>query len=75
MTGRVLTSKTAAEYCGVAVQTLYNLISQGLGPKHYKHGRLNAFYEADLDDWNRARLTPAKSRIYPADSMKLTDIA
>ncbi|TCJ23551.1 DNA-binding protein [Microbacterium sp. PI-1] len=37
-------------------QTLYNLISQGLGPTYYKQGRSNAFYETDLDEWNRARL-------------------
>jgi len=38
MTGPVLTSKATAEYYGIAVQTLYNLISQGQGPKHYKQG-------------------------------------
>lgn len=60
MTGPVLTSKAAAEYCGIAEQTLYNLISQGAGPKHYKRGRLNAFYATDLDAWNQARLVPAE---------------
>jgi predicted DNA-binding transcriptional regulator AlpA len=40
----------------MAVQTLYNLISQGAGPKHYKQGKRNAFYTADLDAWNQARL-------------------
>jgi predicted DNA-binding transcriptional regulator AlpA len=40
----------------MAVQTLYNLISQGKGPKHYKQGKRNAFYTADLDAWNQARL-------------------
>lgn len=62
MTGPVLTSKAAAEYCGLAVQTLYNLISQGQGPKHYKQGKRNAFYATDLDDWNKARLVPAEDR-------------
>jgi predicted DNA-binding transcriptional regulator AlpA len=56
MSGPVLTSKAAADYCGMAVQTLYNLISQGAGPKHYKQGKRNAFYTADLDAWNQARL-------------------
>jgi predicted DNA-binding transcriptional regulator AlpA len=56
MSGPVLTSKAAADYCGMAVQTLYNLISQGNGPKHYKQGKRNAFYTADLDAWNQARL-------------------
>lgn len=53
----VLTTKTAAEYCGMSAQSLYNLISEGNGPVHYKHGRRNAFYESDLDAWNDARLT------------------
>jgi predicted DNA-binding transcriptional regulator AlpA len=38
---------------------MFNLISQGAGPKHYKRGRLNAFYAADLDAWNQQRLRPA----------------
>ena len=65
VTGPVLTSKAAAEYCGLAVQTLYNLISQGQGPRHYRQGRRNAFYTADLDEWNRARLVPVEDR--PSD--------
>lgn len=56
MTGPVFTSKQAAHYCGIATQTLYNLISQGQGPKHYKYGKRNAFYAADLDEWNQACL-------------------
>lgn len=59
MSGPVLTSKAAAEYCGMGVQTLYNLISAGEGPRYYKQGRRNAFYTADLDAWNEARLKPA----------------
>ena len=59
MSTPVLTSKQAAEYCGMALQTFYNLLSQGNGPKYYKQGRKNAFYESDLDDWNRARLEEA----------------
>lgn len=57
MKGPVLTSRAAADYCGMAVQTLYNLISRGDGPKYYKQGKRNAFYESDLDEWNRSRLT------------------
>lgn len=56
----VLTTKTAAAYCGMSAQSLYNLISEGNGPVHYKHGRRNAFYESDLDAWNDARLTEAQ---------------
>lgn len=60
MSGRVLSTEDAATYCGLAsAQSLYNLISQGEGPKYFKRGRRNAFYESDLDEWNRDRLTPA----------------
>jgi predicted DNA-binding transcriptional regulator AlpA len=68
MSGPVLTSKAAAEYCGMAVQTLYNLISRGAGPKHYKQGKRNAFYAADLDAWNQARLV-----LVPAEEADATD--
>ncbi|MGH3690756.1 MAG: helix-turn-helix transcriptional regulator [Microbacterium sp.] len=55
----VLTTEAAATYCGLAsAQSMYNLISQGKGPKRFKRGRLNAFYVSDLDDWNRKRLAP-----------------
>nr|WP_277348956.1 helix-turn-helix domain-containing protein [Microbacterium sp. CFH 90308] len=47
----------------MAVQTLYNLISQGQGPKHYKQGKRNAFYPADLDDWIGSRLQPATEAV------------
>ena len=59
MANPLLTSKPAAAYCGMAVQTLYNHISAGTGPKHHKDGRRLKFYESDLDDWNHARLTEA----------------
>lgn len=55
--GPVLTTKGAAAYCGIAVQTLYNELSSGTGPKAFKQGRLNAFYAADLDEWLRSRVT------------------
>lgn len=61
MSAPILTSRQAATYCGMEVQTLYNLISRGEGPKHFKQGRLNAFYESDLDDWNKARLVEVAS--------------
>lgn len=56
MSKRILSSGAAADYCGMATQTLYNHISAGTGPKHFKQGRRLAFYESDLDEWNRARL-------------------
>lgn len=55
--GPVLTTKRAAEYCGIAVQTLYNHLSQGTGPKQLKQGRLNVFYPSDLDRWLESRIT------------------
>ncbi|MCD2170370.1 helix-turn-helix domain-containing protein [Microbacterium sp. JC 701] len=55
--GPVLTTKGAAAYCGIAVQTLYNELSAGTGPTSHKQGRLNAFYEADLDAWLKTRIT------------------
>ncbi|MFJ4173340.1 helix-turn-helix transcriptional regulator [Microbacterium sp. NPDC089696] len=59
MSSPVLNTKAAAAYCGLAsAQSLYNLISQGNGPKYFKQGRRNAFFEADLDEWNKERLTP-----------------
>lgn len=58
--GPVLTTARAAEYCGIAVQTLYNLLSEDLhrapgeprkAPKSFKQGRLNVFFTVDLDEW------------------------
>lgn len=47
--GRVLNTRSAAEFCGMAHQTFRNLLAAGEGPKVFKQGRLNAFYEVDLD--------------------------
>lgn len=55
--GPILTTKSAAAYCGIAVQTLYNELSAGTGPKAFKQGRLNAFYASDLDAWLLSRIT------------------
>lgn len=57
--GPVLTTRRAAEYCGLAHQTFRNLLAQGAGPTAFKHGRLNAFYPVDLDAWLVSRLTLA----------------
>ena len=62
MTGPVLTTERAAEYCGIKPKTLYNLKSLGLGPKSYKQGRLNVFYPADLDRWLATRIEPVHDR-------------
>lgn len=55
--GPVLTTRAAAAHCGIAVQTLYNELSQGTGPVAFKQGRLNAFYASDLDAWLESRVT------------------
>lgn len=60
----ILNSDQAAAYCGfTSKQTLYNLIGQGKGPIHYRNGRRLAFYEADLDAWNRSRLIPVDKQV------------
>ena len=62
-TGPVLNTRRAAEYCGVAHQTLRNLLAAGHGPRVFKHGRLNVFYPVDLDTWLAGRITdPAAHR-------------
>lgn len=63
MSGQVLTTKAAADYCGMGVQTLYNHISTGTGPKRHKQGRRNAFFIDDLDAWNKARLVEAPAAV------------
>lgn len=55
--GPVLTTRGAAAYCGIAHQTLRNLLALKQGPKSFKQGRLNVFYSADLDAWLAGRIT------------------
>lgn len=64
--GPVLTTARAAEYCGIAKQTLYNLISEGKRPgvdfpRYFKQGRLNVFYASDLEEFMSNRITPARA--------------
>ncbi|RKE60432.1 helix-turn-helix domain-containing protein [Microbacterium sp. AG238] len=61
-TGPVLSTRRAAEYCGIAHQTLRNLLAAGRGPKMFKQGRLNVFYPVDLDAWMTTRvIDPAEA--------------
>lgn len=62
---RILSTRDAAAYCGISRQTLYNLNSQGRGPFYFKQGKRNAFYERDLDEWNRAVLLPSVATRQP----------
>lgn len=64
--GPVLDTRRAAEYCGLAAGTMYNLRSSEEGPTAYKHGRKTVYYPADLDRW-------LASRIVPAPNPKATD--
>ena len=47
--GEVLDTSRAAEYCGLAKGTLYNLASRRDGPVQHKHGRKTVYYPVDLD--------------------------
>ncbi|WP_295014841.1 AlpA family transcriptional regulator [uncultured Microbacterium sp.] len=57
--GPFLTTKQAADYCGIPVQSLYNRLSQGTGPNVHKHGTRNKFILDDLDEWMSAELSAA----------------
>lgn len=63
MSGQLLTTQAAANYCGIGVQTLYNHLSNGTGPKQHKQGRRNAFYQSDLDEWNKERLILVEKQV------------
>lgn len=58
---RLYSTRAAAEYCGMNYGTFRNRLAAGTGPRQNKEGDSNAFYEADLDAWNRARLTPVEA--------------
>lgn len=55
---RVYSTKGAADYCGMNYGTFRNRVAAGTGPTQHKDGDSNAFFEADLDAWNEARLRP-----------------
>lgn len=55
--GPVLTTRDAAKYCGLAYQTLRNLLATNEGPKKFKQGALNVFYPVDLDAWLATRVS------------------
>ncbi len=60
--GEVLSATRAAEYCGLAVGTLYNLASRNEGPVAHKHGRKTVYYPVDLDVFLYGRIRPAAPR-------------
>lgn len=57
MSGNVLRSQDAARYVGLSYSRFRQLLCAGEGPRRYKHGSLNVFYPADLDEWLKGRLT------------------
>jgi predicted DNA-binding transcriptional regulator AlpA len=61
-TGPVLTTRRAAEYCGIATQTLRNKLAEKQGPRMFKQGRLNVFYPVDLDAWMETRVVDPGAR-------------
>ena len=48
-------SGQAAEYLNVSLGHLYNLMSEGKGPRHIKYGGQLRFQVEDLDDWVATR--------------------
>lgn len=56
--GEVLDTSRAAEYCGLAKGTLYNLASRREGPVQHKHGRKTVYYPVDLDVYLFSRVQP-----------------
>lgn len=49
--GRVYPTPAAAEYCGIAPQTLRNLLHDEEFPEPHKFGRLNGWFQDQLDPW------------------------
>lgn len=65
----IITLSELAQQLGVPVQTLYDLRSQGRGPRGFRIGRELRFRAAEVDAWllrledqDRARHLPAGSR-------------
>lgn len=54
--GRIFNTKAAAEYCGIAVKTLRNRLSAGEFPEPHKQGRLNGWFQDELDALIRAEV-------------------
>lgn len=61
----VLSLSELAAYLGVSVQTLYDLRSQGRGPRGFRVGREIRFRASEIEDW-LARLEEADAVRHPA---------
>lgn len=55
--GRAFDTRAAAEYCGIAVQTLRNKTAAGTFPEPHKRGRLNSWFQDELDAYLAAEFT------------------
>lgn len=55
--GRAFTTKAAAEYVGLAEQTVRDLQSAGRFPKAHKNGRTNVWFVDELDAYLRGNVT------------------
>lgn len=53
--GRVFNTRAAAEYCGIAVKTLRNKLTAGEFPEPHKQGRLNGWFQDELDAYNASQ--------------------
>jgi excisionase family DNA binding protein len=49
-----LTTDEAAQYLGLAKQTLEKMRRERRGPPYRKHGRFVRYHIADLDSWSKA---------------------
>lgn len=61
-----LTTKGAAAYLGLSVNTLANMRSKGTGPRFIRMGRI-FYYQSDLEDWigaNPRVQSTAQARLY-----------
>ncbi|MFB7843594.1 helix-turn-helix transcriptional regulator [Microbacterium sp. NPDC056052] len=54
--GRVFNTKAAAEYCGIAQQTVRNKLVMGEFPEPHKQGRINGWFQDELDAFLKAAL-------------------
>jgi excisionase family DNA binding protein len=52
-----LTTRQAARYIGLAIQTLEKMRRERRGPPYRKHGRFVRYHIAELDAWSKGKGT------------------
>ena len=55
--GRAFTTAAAAEYVGLAEQTVRNLLASGAFPVPHKHGAKNVWFADELDSYLARNVT------------------